>query len=156
MTAAVVEFNSLPDAVWPAAQDDNFLSIGRRGFIFVLVSRVKIGRETFEFCRARVDALVHGQDAVLLTQMPNFFLSLQPPDACQPPVREAHALRVAQHFGWNRLDWMLLQFKLHVINFFELVEEPRIHRGHLSDLLYRVPLPQSVLDVRKALRMRRH
>jgi hypothetical protein len=51
---------------------------------------------------------------------------------------------------------MLLQLKLHVVNFLELVEEPRIHRGHLRDLLDRVSLPQRVLHIGQPLGMRRH
>jgi len=50
---------------------------------------------------------------------------------------------------------VLFQLQLHVVNFFELIQEPRIHRGHLCDLLDRVPLPQSVLYVGQPLRMRR-
>ena len=60
MTAAVVEFNSLPDAVWPAAQDHDLGLRLRIGLIFLFVSRIHIRREGFELSRARVHALEHG------------------------------------------------------------------------------------------------
>ncbi len=50
---------------------------------------------------------------------------------------------------------MLFQFELLVVDFLELVQEPRIHRGHLGDLLHRVSLAQRVLHVGEALGMRR-
>ena len=156
VAAAVVKLNSLPDAVGPAAQDDDFLLLGRRGLVLVFVGRVKIRREAFKLRRAGVDALVDRQHAVLLPEMPNFLLSLQPPGRRQPPVGEAHAFRLAQHLGRNRLHGMLLQLKLLIVDLFELVEEPGIHRGHLRNLLHRVSLPQRVLHVSQALRMRRH
>jgi hypothetical protein len=42
--------------------------------------------------------------------------------------------------------------KLHVVDFFELVEEPRVHRSHLRDLLDRVSLAQRVAHVGQAAR----
>ena len=125
VTAAVIELNSLPDAVRPAAQNDDFLLVGRRGFVFVFVGRIKIWRKTLELRRAGVHALVHGQHAMFLAQMPDLLLPFQPPRARQPSVGKSHALGLAQHLGRNRLHRMLLQLKLHVVNFFELVEEPR-------------------------------
>src|SRR5437868_8968238 len=50
---------------------------------------------------------------------------------------------------------MLLQFELHVVNFFELIQEPWIDAGHLGDLLYRMTLAQGVTHIREALRVRR-
>ena len=49
VAAAVIKFNSLPDAVWPAAQDHDFFLWRRRGLIFFLVGRIKIGCEALEF-----------------------------------------------------------------------------------------------------------
>src|SRR6266581_3700101 len=60
VAAAVVEFNSLPDAVWSAAQDHD-LGLGLWvGLIFLFVSRIHIRREGLELSCARVHALEHG------------------------------------------------------------------------------------------------
>ena len=49
---------------------------------------------------------------------------------------------------------MFLQFQLHVINFFELIKEPRINRSHLGQLLNGVALTQRVANVGEPLGMR--
>ena len=159
VAAAVVKLNSLPDAVGPAAQNDDFLLLGRRGLVFFFVGRVQIRRVAFEFRGAGVHALVDRRDAVLLAQMPNFFLralAVEPPDPGQPPVGEAHALGLAQHLGGNRFHGMLFQLQLHVVNLFELVQEPGIDRRHLRQLLDGVALAQRITNVGKPLGMRRH
>src|ERR1700693_1259864 len=96
VTAAVIELNSLPDAVRPAAQNDYFLLVGWSRLIFVLVSRIKIWRGTLALFRAGVHALVDGQHAVFLAQVPDFFLPFQPPRVRQTTIRKSHALGVAQ------------------------------------------------------------
>ena len=58
VAAAVIEFNSLPDAVGPAAENDDFLLVGGRGLVFVFVGGIEIGREAFELRGAGIDALV--------------------------------------------------------------------------------------------------
>ena len=58
---------------------------------------------------------------MLLAQMTNFFLiafAAQPPGPGEASVREAHALGIAQHLGGDRLERMLFNLKLHVVNFF--------------------------------------
>ena len=131
VTAAVIELNSLPDAVRSAAQDDDFLLLRWRGFVFFLVGRIQVRGIAFEFCGAGVHALVHRADVMFLAQVADFFLCTLPifqaPYGCQPFVGKAHALRIAQHLSRKRFHGMLLQFKLHVVNFLELVEEPRIN-----------------------------
>ena len=58
MAAAVVELDSLPNAVGAGAKNDDFLFRRRRGFVFFFVGRVEIGRVAFEFGGAGIDALV--------------------------------------------------------------------------------------------------
>ena len=58
MDAAVVELDPLPDAVRPAAQDDDFLPFRRTRLAGPLVGRIEIGRLGFEFGGAGVHALV--------------------------------------------------------------------------------------------------
>src|ERR1051325_1846396 len=102
MAAAVVELNSLPDAVRTAAENDDFLFRRGRSFVFVLVGRVEIRRVAFEFGGAGVHALVHRLQAVLLALMANFFLisfAAQAPGSGEASIGEAEALCVAQDFG---------------------------------------------------------
>src|SRR5579864_9694655 len=90
--------------------------------------------------------------------MANLFLiafAAQPPGSRKAPVGEAHALGIAQDVGWNRLERMLFDFKLHVVNLFELIQEPRIDPGHFGKLLDGVALSNRVTEVRKPLGMRR-
>ena len=158
VAAAVIEFNSLPDAVGPAAEDDDFLLVGGRGFVFFFVGRIKIRRVAFEFGGAGVHALVDGIDAVLLAQVADFFLiafAAQAPGSGEAAVGESHALGVAQDCGRDRFHRMLFDFQLHVVNFFELVEEPGVDAGHFRDLLDGVALADGVANVGKALGMRR-
>ena len=107
MAAAVVKLNSLPDTVGAAAENDDFLLVGRRCLVFVFVGRIQVGREAFELGRASVNSLIDRHHTVLLAQVADLLLPIQPPDCGQPSVRESHALRFAQHLGGNRLHRML-------------------------------------------------
>ena len=51
---------------------------------------------------------------------------------------------------------MLLHFELHVVNFFELIEEPGINSRHFGELLDGVSLANGVTDVAQALGMWRY
>ena len=121
MAAAVIELNSLPDAIGSAAQDDDFFLVSGCGFVLFFVGRVQIWSEAFEFGGAGVHALVHGLNLVFLSQMADFFLiafAAQAPGSGEASVGEAHTLGVAEHLGRDRFKRMLFDFKLHVINFF--------------------------------------
>ena len=56
--AAVVELDALPDAVGPAAEDDDLAPRRRRGLALLLVRAVEVRRVRLELGGARVDALV--------------------------------------------------------------------------------------------------
>src|SRR5437764_1961829 len=95
---------------------------------------------------------------MLFPQVSNFLLialAAQTPGAGEASVGEAHALGFAYDLCRNRLDWMLLNLELHVINFFQLVEKPGIDAGHLRDLFDGVALTDRITEIRKPLRMRR-
>src|SRR6185295_18071738 len=47
MTTTIVKLDSLPDAVRTRAEDHDLALIGRRGFVFSLISRVKVWRMRF-------------------------------------------------------------------------------------------------------------
>ena len=74
VTAAVVELEALPDAVRPAAEDDDLAPRRRIGLAFLFVGAVEVGRERLELCRAGVDALVGRDEPVLGSQAANRFV----------------------------------------------------------------------------------
>ncbi len=63
MAAAIVELDALADAVWAAAEDDDFLLVRRRGLIDGaagerhFIGRIHVGRGRSEFGGAGIDAL---------------------------------------------------------------------------------------------------
>ena len=63
VTAAVVELDSLPDAVRPRAEDHDLSPVGRVRFALFFVGRIQIRRERFELRAARIDAFVDRRDA---------------------------------------------------------------------------------------------
>src|SRR5262249_4552182 len=143
MAAAVIELNSLPDAIRTATQDDHFLFRSRRRLVFFLVGRIEIWSVALKLGRAGINALVDGLDFVFLAQMADLFLrafTVKPPHARQASVGEAVALRLAQGIAWNRLHGMLLHLQLHVVDLFELVEEPWVDGRHDCTLLPGVTL----------------
>src|ERR1700743_3243227 len=54
MAAAVVDLNALPDAVGPAAQDDDLLTLSRSCFVLFVVAAVEIWGIAFKLGRARI------------------------------------------------------------------------------------------------------
>ena len=71
MHTAVVELDPLPDPVRSAAENDDFLFVGRPGFTFPLVGRVEIWRMGFKFGRTSIDPLVrHAPRLSPLAQCP--------------------------------------------------------------------------------------
>src|SRR5260370_35498855 len=64
MAAAIVEFDSLPDAIRPAAENHNLWPRLGVGFVFVFVGGIEVRRERFGFRGAGNDALEHRRLAV--------------------------------------------------------------------------------------------
>ncbi len=65
MAAAIIELNSLPDAVRAAAQNDDLLAIGRRRLVLFLVGRVQIRGEALKLGGASIDPLEYRTNIVL-------------------------------------------------------------------------------------------
>ena len=97
VAAAVVELDPLADAVRPAAEDHDPLLAGLlgRGFVFVLVGRVVVGRVGLELGGAGIDRLERGHDAPPLALGADVHLG-RAPDRGQLPVGEAELLGLAQ------------------------------------------------------------
>ena len=63
MAAAVIELDSLPDAIGAAAEDGDFRPVAGVGLVFFLVRGVKIRSEGLKFGGAGIDALENGLNA---------------------------------------------------------------------------------------------
>ena len=106
MAAAVVELDSLADAVRPGAQDDDFLLVGGRRFVFFLVGGIEVRRVALEFGGASVDVLVHRANAELLAQLqifgaprPSLVSSARASRASENPMRFDSQQRRATSIG---------------------------------------------------------
>ena len=72
VAAAVIELDSLADAVGAAAQDHDLLARGDVGFALGFVARIEIRREAFELGGAGIDAIEHGRDAEFFAARADF------------------------------------------------------------------------------------
>src|SRR5581483_1475497 len=101
MAAAVIEFDALSDAVWPASQDEHLLSVGRRRLILFFIRRVQVRRVTFELRGAGIHKLINWADVLRSSQMPNGGCSgiHRQADAL---VRQSRTPGLAQQFAGNR------------------------------------------------------
>src|SRR5450759_921672 len=80
MDTAVVEFNSLADAVWPAAQDHDLALAALASLVLIAVRRVVIGRVGFEFRRTGINKAVRGSDVIRFSVSANFAFLCVPRD----------------------------------------------------------------------------
>src|SRR6266480_2000369 len=103
MATTVIELNSLPYAIGPAAENHDFFLCGGRGFVFFFVGGVKIRSEALEFGGASINPFVDRLNFMFLAQVADFFLiafATQAPGSGEASIGEAHALGFAQHFPW--------------------------------------------------------
>ena len=139
VTAAIVEFDALPDAVRPTTENDDFLFVRRRRLAGglarerPLVGRIHVGRGRREFRRAGVDALEHRTHAERLSQARDVLLRLVG-ERREPQVREAVGLQHPQIVG------VLGQAVLaHAVfqrdNLADAGDEPRIDLAGLMNLV---------------------
>ncbi len=74
MNAAVIEFNSLSNAVWAAPEDNHFLPGGTDGFILHFVCGVMIGSLCSKFGSTCINGFVNRHNPKLDAQIPHRFL----------------------------------------------------------------------------------
>ncbi len=99
--AAVVELDSLADAVRAAAQDHDLLPIGRIRLAEFLVRGIEVGRVARELGRTAVDSLEYRPDVLFVTRRSDD-LFLDADQVCDAPVAEAAALELAQLLAASR------------------------------------------------------
>src|ERR1044072_1073030 len=152
VTTAVVKLDSLPDAVWPGAEDHDLARVGGRCFAFRFVSRIKIGRERFKLGAASVDALVDWNNAEAFAVLANFVFRFAG-DVRKPAIRERHFLELAQQFRRNVFELLAFNSLLNLHHVLELFEEPRVNARETIDLGDGPAMLQRVSNVREALRI---
>ena len=156
VAAAVVELDSLADAVWPAAQNDDLPACGRRGLVFLVVAAIEVRRVALELRRACVHQLEDRLDAEFRSHPAHLVRAVQLPLRCEPLVGDAHPLGRAQivrgcRIGADRRNRLDL-----VGDLLDLVQEPRVHRGEARHLADTHSLLEGVAHIGQPLRMRRH
>ena len=100
VTAAIVEFDALADAVRAASQDDDFLASGGVRFAGMLaeaalIGGIHIGRWRAELGRARIDALIDRMHAERLTAARDF-VCRKSGESGQPLVGKAFGFQCAE------------------------------------------------------------
>ena len=132
--AAVIEFNTLADAIGATAQHQDLVPIGGGRLALLLVGGIHIGGGGGEFGRAGVHSLVDRADTQTLAMLPNLCLGgIQ--QHGQALVRKTLALQ-AKHLAmihFAEIDFFKAVFS--VYNVLDLHQEPGIHTGVLVDLI---------------------
>src|SRR5216684_8532122 len=103
MAAAIIEFDSLANAVRSAAKDHDFWTRLSVRFVFVFVGGIEVRRERFKFRRAGIDALEHRGHAVTRALQAHGS-GRRSPDLRQLLIAGSVALHLAQQFLRSRLD----------------------------------------------------
>ena len=133
MAAAIVELDPLPDAVGPAAEDDDLLPVGGLRLVLGIIGRIHVGGGRGEFGGTGVDALEHRTHGELVAMLAHLVFR-QLDEFAEPLVREAHGLQLLQVHG---IPWKPafpdLFFRLH--DLLDLAEEPRLVFARGEDLV---------------------
>ena len=129
MDAAIIEFNALADAVWPATQDDDFLPRGGAAFANgraepAFIGGIHIRRLRCEFGSAGINPLIDGHHAKLDAECGHFGFGAAG-EHCQPLIGKAHGLDVTQRSGVSR-QAIAADIGLSVHQFFNLTQEPGV------------------------------
>src|SRR3990167_1426622 len=70
MDTAVIEFNSLTDTIWAAAEDDNLFLLCRLCFTRGLIRGIQVWRKCLEFSAAGIHVFEDWPDCLFLTVFP--------------------------------------------------------------------------------------
>ena len=154
MHRRVVELHALTDADRTRAEHHDLLLVAHQRLVLLLVGRVEIGHVGAELAGARVDHLVHGEDAVALAQAEHLMLR-KAPQAPDVLVAEAHALGVAQRVRVARtvahhaleLDDVLEFFEEEEVDLRVVVDQRQVD-AHADELGHgEEPVVGALLDV---------
>ena len=146
--AAVVEFYALSDAVWTAAQHDDFFLVADLAFADATVfkSAVKIWGFCFKFRGAGIDHLENPSDSGGFAFFVQFvFLSVLH-DLADLVVAEAHLFGLADDLFGKGIHFILGDFFFQGHDLLDLIDEPAIDLCGLHDTLHADAHHQCILD----------
>jgi len=139
VAAAVIKFDTLADAIWPAAQDHDFLSITGPRFTFHfahhrgLIGGVHVRCLGLKFGSTGVDAFERGCDPKVVTRAAHLAL-IAPCEGREAGVREAEHLERAKA-GFVHRQAVLFDCVFGVDDFAEPIKEPRVKGRDLLDFI---------------------
>src|SRR5579863_9649569 len=125
MAAAVVELDSLRDAIRAATEDNDFRLVRRFRLVFVFVRRVHVRRVGLELGGAGIDALKDGSDVVAGT-LQSHGGRCRLPDLGEGLVAGAVTLYFAQQIFRGGFNRYVGGAAVHRVDFFALLDEPRV------------------------------
>ncbi len=132
MAAAIVELNSLPDAIGAAAENHNFGTRRGVGLIFVFVGGIHVWGERFELGGASVDAFEDGRHTVTRALQTDGG-GRRLPHLCQSFIAGTVAFYFTKQFFRRRFDGDACGAFVHGDEFFDLLDEPWIDLGEVAD-----------------------
>ena len=147
--ARVVEFNALTDPVGARTENHDRRIRVRGDLVLVVVAGVVVGREGLELGRTRVNGLEHGADVQGVADTTHHGL-VQVHQFTDLGVREAVAFGLTQRLGAQVT--VLADQLSGFIEQLQLVQEPRVDRGGVKELLERGTGQQGPLHVAQPLR----
>src|SRR5471030_2594964 len=148
--AAVIEFDTLADAVRATAQHHDFFLVGRLGLALFIVGRVHIRGVGREFGGAGVDPLVDRTD-VQSVALRAHGLGVGLQQEGQAAVREALLLQFVQRRLVEHVQLLRVEPQLDIDDFLDLDEEPWIDARQRVHFVEREALGECVADVPDAL-----
>ena len=159
VAAAVIEFNSLPDAIRARSQNDDLWRLCRWRLIFFVVGRVEIRGHRFKLGGAGVHQLEDGFDPHALAQFPHLLhalVSFELPLGGDTFIAKAETLEVAKALRAYILRSSLCNFHLRKRDLAHLEKKPGIHARVTRHFTHAHASLECEANVTKTLRSRRN
>ena len=158
MDAAIIEFNTLADAVRPATQDDDFLPRSGAAFAYgraetAFIGGIHIRRLRCEFRRAGINPLIDRHHAKLGAKCRHISFGAAG-EHCQPLIGKAHGLDAAQRGGVSR-QAIAADIGLNVHQFFNLTQEPGVEFAGFVNRFHAHARAHGLRRNQNAIRLRR-
>ncbi len=147
LAAAIVELNTLADAVWPAAEDHDLVCSGGPGFILGLVGTVKVRGAGCKLRGTSIHAMKSGQNTPGFANLTNL-ASRQPRQAADVRVGKPHTLGAAQQGDeFFRLWIACSDSRFEVNDFLQLRQKPGVVSAGQTDFIDRFFTTQRTIDL---------
>ena len=148
MTAAIVEFDPLTDAIWPTPQDHHFFLVRGPCFAFYiaksrrLIGRIHIRGLRFKFSRTGVNPLEHGLHTHAVARFAHIGFA-KPGQSRQSSVGKAHHFQCAQTVCVLRQTTVAhVSFRLNDLA--DAGQKPRVKHRNTMDVFVAQPVPHGL------------